>query len=328
MPVYSAFGLRVRADDALPGLVPRPGGDGADVSIWLRGTPDAFDEDRWRDAAAPVYVSADRDEWGRPVLTVDRRGADGVYRLRYADGIAFLVDRAGREIRATWPEPWTVDDVATYLVGSVFAFALRLRGITCLHASAAAVEGRAVVFVGALGAGKSTLVAALARRGYPVISDDVVALGATGEGHVVHPGPPRIRLWPDSARALFGSTDALPRLTPSWDKRFVDLTRGPYRREERALPLAAIYFLDDRGPDAAAPRLEWLPPAAALLALVANTQANRLLDARMRAQEFPCLGRLVASLGVRRLVPPDGLDRLEELCDLVVEDAVEPAVHV
>jgi hypothetical protein len=60
---------------------------------------------------------------------------------------------------------------------------------------------------------------------------------------------------------------------------------------------------------------------------VANTQANRLLDARMRAEEFRCLGRLVASLGVRRLVPPDGLDRLEELCDLV-EETVEPAVHV
>jgi hypothetical protein len=327
VPVYSLFGLRVRADAAVPGLVPRPGGDEAEVSIWLRATPDGFDDDGWRDAAAPVYVSADREESGQPVLTVDRRRADGVYRLRYADGIAFLVDRAGREIRATWPAPWTVDDVAIYLVGSVFAFALRLRGITCLHASAAAVEGRAVAFVGAVGAGKSTLVAALARRGFRAISDDVVALAPAGEGHVVHPGPPRIRLWPDSARALFGSTDALPRLTPSWDKRFVDLTRGPYRREERALPLAAIYLLDDRGPDAAPPQLEWLSPPAALLALVANTQANRLLDARMRAEEFRCLGRLVASLGVRRLVPPDGLDHLEELCDLV-EETVEPAVHV
>jgi hypothetical protein len=328
VPLYSLFGLRVRADDAVPGLVPRPGGDRADLSVWLRGTSDGFDEHRWRDAAARVYVSADRDESGQPLLTVNRRCADGVYRLRYADGIAFLVDGAGREIRARWPEPWTVDDVATYLVGSVFAFALRLRGITCLHASAAAVEGRAVAFVGEMGAGKSTLVAALARRGLRTISDDVVALGAAPEGYVVHPGPPRIRLWPDSARALFGSTDALPRLTPSWDKRFVDLTGGPYRREERALPLAAIYLLDDRARDAASPRLDWLPPPAALLALVANTQANRLLDARMRAQEFRCLGRLVASLGVRRLVPPDGLDRLEELCDLVVQGAPEPAVHV
>jgi hypothetical protein len=64
------------------------------------------------------------------------------------------------------------------------------------------------------------------------------------------------------------------------------------------------------------------------MALVTNTQANRLLDARMRAQEFQFLGRVVASLGVRRVVAPDDLDRLPALCDLIVDDALESIAHV
>jgi len=327
MQAYSVFGLRVAATGRLPGLLPCREPGVADVHVYLQATPEWLDDERPPPHAA-MYVSPDRDESGRPVLTVERLGGDRVFRLRFADDIEFIVDGAGREIWSTWPEPWTVDDVATYLLGSVFAFTLRCRGVTCLHASAVALEDRAIAVVGSLGAGKSTLAAAFATRGCAVISDDVVALSRIADEYVVHPGPPRIRLWPDSVRALYGSTDALPRLTPTWDKRFIDLTQTRYRLETRALPLAAIYVLDERGAHEALPRVERLSAPAGLMAMVANTQANRLLDARMRAQEFQCLGRVVASLGVRRLVPPDDLDRLPALCDLIVDDVLESAVHV
>ena len=327
MQAYSAFGLRVVASDRLPGLLPCREPGVADVHVHLQATPDWLAEGRPQ-PHVPMYVSPDRDEAGRPILTVERLGGDRVFRLRYADDIEFIVDGAGREIWSTWPEPWTVDDVATYLLGSVFAFTLRRRGVTCLHASAVALEDRAIAVVGGLGAGKSTLAAAFATRGCAVISDDVVALSRIADEYVVHPGPPRIRLWPDSVRALYGSTDALPRLTPTWDKRFLDLTGAQYRLETRALPLTAIYVLGERAAPEASPRVERLSAPAGLMAMVANTQANRLLDARMRAQEFQCLGRVVASLGVRRVVPPDDLDRLPALCDLLVDDVLEPAVHV
>ena len=327
MLAYSAFGLRVAASGRLPGLLPCGEPGVADVHVHLQATP-AWLADGRPQPHRPMYVSPDRDESGRPVLTVERLGGDRFFRLGYADDIEFIVDDAGREIWSTWPEPWTIDDAATYLLGSVFAFTLRCRGVTCLHASAVALGDRAIAVVGGLGAGKSTLAAAFAMRGCAVISDDVVALSRIADAYVVHPGPPRIRLWPDSVRALYGSTEALPRLTPTWDKRFIDLTETRYRLATRALRLAAIYVLDERGAHEALPRVERLSAPAGLMAMVANTQANRLLDARMRAQEFQCLGRLVASLGVRRVVPADDLDRLPALCDLIVDDMLESAVHV
>src|SRR5690348_16585408 len=100
-------------------------------------------------------------------------------------------------------------------------FVLRLRGALCLHASSVAVGDSAVALVGLPGAGKSTTAAAFACAGFSVLSDDVVALADEGPQFYVHPGYPRVNLWPDSVQELFGSEDALPRITPTWDKRYL-----------------------------------------------------------------------------------------------------------
>jgi hypothetical protein len=312
----------VAASDPLPGLRSVGGIDTPDVIVDLQASSP------WPDALKPseaVYRSPDGDEQGEPNLTVDRLGHGSLFRIRYADGVDFVIDGKGERVWAAWPSPWTVDDVATYLLGPVLAFVLRLRGITCLHASAVAIEDRAVAFVGPAGAGKSTIAASFARRAHAVLSDDVLAVGADG---VVHPGSPRIRLWPESVRALYGATDALPRLTPTWEKRFLQLAADGYRFEDRPLPLTAIYLLDRHDVRSEPPRLAVLPPAGALLALVANTQAGHLLDRRMRADEFRCLSGLVASVRVCRLTAPDDFGALPALCDAVLEDVLHAAADV
>ena len=317
---YSLFGLRVLATRRLPGLPPSPSARGTDVRIDLGALPPGLDEHA-PGPDTPVYVSPDRDDAGHPVLTVSRLAGGESFRLRYADGIEFVLDRAGTTIWANWPDPWTLDDVATYLLGSVMAFVLRLRGVTCLHASAVAVDGEAVALVGPAGAGKSTLAAALANRGHAVIADDVVALSHRDGRFFLQPGTPRIRLWPESVAALYGSPDALPRLTPTWDKRFLDVTQHGHRFERQPLPLAAIYCLAERRVDPATPHVEPLSPAASFVTLIANTHANHLLDDAMRAQEFECLGLVVASVPIRWLIPHEDPALLSTLCDVVLDDA-------
>ena len=80
--------------------------------------------------------------------------------LTYRDGTRFLLDWQGTQIWATWPKALTLEDTVTYLVGPVMGMVLYFRGITCLHASAVSVGLRAVVLLGAPGAGKSTTAAA------------------------------------------------------------------------------------------------------------------------------------------------------------------------
>ena len=314
---YSVCGLRVRATRPLPGLAPADGNGRWDVVIRVGALPP--EADRGPAGGPPLYASTDRDEAGRPLLSVRRLAGAAGFLLQYADGTAFVVDRAGEHVWLRWPAPWTLDDAATYLVGPVLAFVLRRRGVTCLHASAVALGERAVALVGPPGAGKSTLAAVFSRCGHATLADDVVALRRCGDTFLVQPGPTRIRLWPESVAALYGSPDALPRLTPTWDKRFVDLvTHGGYG--PRPLPLAAVYLLTDRDRAAALPCVERLSSVESVMALVANTSTNYLLDDALRAQEFAFLGDLVSAVPVRRLVSDDDPAVVPALCAMVAED--------
>jgi hypothetical protein len=271
-----------------------------------------------------VYASPAQAAGVEPTLRVWRVAEGRYLRFRYAGGTEFLIDRAGREVWGVWPEPSTVEDTAAYLLGPIFGFLLRLRGVVCLHASAVVVDGRALVLQGPSGAGKSTTAAAFARLGFPVLSDDVVAVEESPGGVAVRPGCPRLRLWPDSVRALFGAPDALPRLTPNWDKCYLDLSTREFRFEPRPLPLGSVYLLGERRDEAAAPRTGGVTAREGLVELIANTYSNQLLDGGMRAHEFAVLGRLVATVPVRRAIPHASTDFLPGLCRAILDDFRRP----
>jgi hypothetical protein len=259
-------------------------------------------------------------ESGRPALRVWELADGSHFRLRYSDGTEFVVDRAGRDVWAHWADSSTLEDTVTYLLGPIFGFVLRLRGVTCLHASAIAIGDRAIAFVGPASAGKSTTAAVFSRLGYPVLADDIVALHEREETVYVQPAYPQLRLWPESVALLYGAADALPPLTPNWDKRFLDLNADGLRFEYRPLPLAAVYVLAARSTDAAAPLVERVRGQDALLTLVANSYANYLLDADMRGRDFTALGELVATVPVRRVVPSAEPARLPQLCRRILDD--------
>jgi len=214
-----------------------------------------------------------------PAVQIWRLDGGGFFRVRYRDGTEFLIDGSGSRIWVTCPDSLTLEDTMPYLHGAIFAFVLRLRGICCLHASDVAVGDRAVVLLGPGMAGKSTTAAAFGQLGYPVMSDDIVALGERGDGFIVRPGVPCLRLWPESVRTLFGVPDALPRLAPSWEKHYLDLGARGFRFETRPPPPAAIYVLGERREDSSGHRLEYLTAHDGLLKLVANAHPNRVLDA-------------------------------------------------
>jgi hypothetical protein len=315
---HSAYGLRIVASGDIPGLSSSEVPGLSDIAIHLN------DGTEFPALAGPkfLYASDNMGPSGQPALRVGQLYG-GAYGLFYGDGARFAVDRDGRKIIADWPSEYCLEDAATYLVGPVLAFALRLRGRTCLHASAVAIDDRAVALVGSPGAGKSTTAAAFAARGYPVLSDDLAALAEERNCFWVKPGYPRVNLWPDSVHALFGSLEALPRITPTWDKRFLALDRERFRFEPRALPLGAVYILGRRGARGSACHIDPLAPPAAMVALAANTYMNYLLNKDMRSKEFHLLGRLVNSVAVRCVEPPDDAERSEQMCEAIAADAKE-----
>lgn len=70
------------------------------------------------------------------------------------------------------------------LLGPVIACWFHRSGSLVLHGSAVAIEGRAHVFLGDKGSGKSTTAAALVVAGLPLVADDVVVLDRQAGGAI------------------------------------------------------------------------------------------------------------------------------------------------
>jgi hypothetical protein len=310
---YSAFGLNLASNDAIPGLVAHPVPARTHVRIWFDTAGARFETDRV--IADPWYVS-ETDGDATPTLRVWQIAGGRYYKWLYGDGTEFVVDGSGTQIWAAWPASSTLEDTATYLLGPILAFALRLRGVTCLHGSAVAIGRRALIVVGPPAAGKSTVAAAFGHLGYPVVSDDVAALAERDRNWYVLPAYPQLRLWPESVDMLFGSADALRPLTPNWDKRALELLERGYRFADRAVPIAAVYVLGERRGRAAA-SIEPLRGRQRLRTLLANTYVGYALDSPMRLQQFSTLGRLASKVPVQMILPPDDPARL---CAAIIED--------
>ncbi len=293
-----------------------------DVRVWLQSMPS---ESKELLSSEPKirYVSSHRDGQGNPVLRSWDLAGGEYLRLRYSDGMEFILDRKGTRIWAAWPNTLAMEDASVYLLGPVLGFVLRLRGITCLHASAVCVEDKAIALVGPAGAGKSTTAAYLSGMGYPVLSDDVVALSDQGGSFIVQPAYPCLRLWPSSVNILYGAPDRLPRLVPkdpTWDKRFLKLAEDGQEFQIKPLPLAAIYLLAERSDGLSAPFVECIVTSEGLIGLIANTYANYLLDASMRAQEFETLSRIAQTVPFRRITPHTSPALLSKLGGVIVDD--------
>ena len=246
------------------------------------------------------------------------------YRFLYSDGITFDISSDGENVRGSWPAKMSLEDALTYLLGPVFGFILRLRGFTALHASAAVINGYAVAFVGGGGAGKSTIVAALARAGHRILSDDIAVLEEASGTFRIKPSYPHIRLWPDSVSILFGTEDALPKLVPScdwWDKRFLDVERDGFFFHDEALPVRFTYILEPRSQNVQIARADVIPPIEAFPRLVANTSVNYALSSDMRRREFHALGRFVEKLVIKRLILGTSPECFEMLGSFLEQDA-------
>jgi hypothetical protein len=322
-PSQLAYGLQIEVDVPIPGLLAQSKQQIVDLRVRLNEKP-PFLSSTFDSLGNFYYSGACSGDHSEPNLRVAMLVEGEYYGFFYADGARFAVQRNGLEIWADWPLGYTFEDACTYLVGPVIAFALRLRGETCLHASAIAVGNHAIALIGSPGAGKSTTAAGFAKLGFPVLSDDVVVLTGPGGSPLVQPGYPRLNLWPDAVRLLLGSEEALPRITPTWDKRYMQLdSSGDYRFQSSPLPLGAVYILGDREEGLSAPSIENVAGSRALMLLLANAYGSYLLNEDMQRQDFQLLSHVAAQVPVRHVHPPADPSKVYALCNAIASNARE-----
>src|SRR5579864_9475609 len=146
---------------------------------------------------------ADAVEWlGRGNGHIPSYGKLGDCSVYQFEGVAgFLFPPDGRYLQMFLHPEADHTALEFVLFRGVLPRLLHLHGTTCLHASAVAMAGGAVVFCGPSGAGKSTLAAAMVARGMALVSDDVVPLRFSSSGNSVLAGPglPELRVYPATA---------------------------------------------------------------------------------------------------------------------------------
>jgi hypothetical protein len=290
---YGVYGLAIEADAPIDGA-PAAEFSTPDIRVRMQAMPPFAPR-------APLFDDEN--------VTIFRDG--DAYLFQYRDGTRFLID--GATIWSTWPESSTPEDTATYLLGPVLAFVLRRRGTLSLHASAVAIDGRAVAIAAPPSGGKSTTAAAFAARGARVLTEDVLPIAWRDSVPWALSGYPRIRLWPETVIARHGAADALPLLTPTWTKRYLDLG-AQFQGDPQ--PLGAIVVLRERvaGP----PRIAPLSGHEAAMQLIANSSMALYLDAAMRAAELEAVGALVECVPVFVAWPGEEIARVDELCEAIL----------
>lgn len=223
MHLYRVCGLTVGSDIELPNL--KPATDAAhDATIEFGAVPASLSG---ATAGGPTWQIAGRQF----LLTIP-----GIARFLLTDGrhIAVAPDPAGDPA-----------DIPIFILGTVLGILLHQRGQIVLHASAVRVNGKAVLFCGRSGSGKSTLAAALAKRGFPVMTDDVGAISiAANAAPTVHPDGRHLKLWAQAIDQLDLAGSRGDRVRNRLEKYYV----APDRVFDQALPLAAIYVLREARP--------------------------------------------------------------------------------
>ena len=318
---YRAYGVGIDSTSEIPGLNPCQH-EISGLRLRLETGPEPVWAKRGREFPGRVISHLPECErTADPSFVLTQHSGGQCYQLAYSDGTRFVVNGATDRVWGTFQAPLTHEDLATYFLGPIMGFLLRQRGITCLHASGVELQGQAVAFSGHAGYGKSTTAAALALRGTPVITEDIMPLERSKGQFWATPGYPRVCLWPDAVAKLTGDVEGLPKLTPVWEKRYLPLDGVRAKFVEEKKPLGLIYLFGERSLGENVPRIEELRPRDALLELVQNTYMNWLLDRERRAREFDELSSVVQQVPVRRIVAYGDGEKIGALCDLILEDA-------
>lgn len=195
--------------------------------------------------------------------------------------------------------------------------AATLRGLELLHAAGVALAGGVVLMAGEPGAGKTSLAAALVRRGGALLSDDAVALELRDDALLAHPGSALLQLRePEHARLSPAQRTA----SGAADGAVAGKRRVVPRRADAPAPPLALCLLERSSEQPALERLAQVDP----FALLATTFNLSVRTPERLARHLDLCARIAASVPVHRVRVQPGVDA-DALADLLLAHLGERA---
>lgn len=159
----------------------------------------------------------------------------------YVPDTAFFTMENGNKITVATIPGYDEDLIRIYILGTCMGVILLQKKIIPLHGSAIVIDGKAYAFVGDSGAGKSTLASAFMKKGYELLSDDVIGIYFSNLNiPMVVPSYPQQKLWQESL-SEFGMSSS--DYKPIFDRvtKFSVPVQSNFHTE--TIPLAGVFEL-------------------------------------------------------------------------------------
>ena len=313
---YRIFGLTIESSIEIPGLTQATSGsktkERTDVRIELGEVPLQLENPEVKGACYDAGP-------GRFLLKVK--------------GIARFLVKDGKEIVIHLFPDVSLDDMRVFLLDPVLGALLHQREMLPMQAAAVAVEDGCVLVCGPPASGKTTVVRALIKRGYPLIADGICVLRIdTGQNNggqtsavALAPGLSQQKIWRDSMKELGEDINSYSPVRSGLKKYSVPANECVVR-EDRPLPLKKIFVLTPYNHRHV--RLTTLSGMERFEALNLNVyKASFVVDGKTRAVYFKTLGQTANTVPVIRAERPVKPFLLNELADALELESLSSTVR-
>lgn len=207
-----------------------------------------------------------------------------------------------------------INFLRTLLLGQALGILLQKRGRLVLHANAIKMNDGVVAFLGSSGVGKSTTSLIFNKRGYPLVSDDILSVEFAESGFpTVFPGFPRVKMWPDAIKFLNDNLGAYEKVHPDGDKCSC-LIRGDFLSDTQ--PFKCIYVLKRSNKN----KIIELKTQNSLIELLKNSYCFNIFHNTEKLINFNQCSDLVRNIPIKCLNIENSLEKLDDIVELVEKD--------
>ncbi len=296
MKIYKAFGLVFHSELDLPELQEGKNGEKADVYIRYGKVPELLQEAKHEG----IYFQA----------------APGKLLFKMKQVAKYLV-KEGREIIIENEPGADLLDVRVFIYSTILGALLQQRKLLILHGSAVEVNGKAIIFGGVSGMGKSTLAAYFVNKKHQLVTDDIALVKQNEMKEcIIHTSYPFLKLWEDTIDYFSLDKEKINLMRNKLGKYYVPFSKG----ENSTFPVHSFYEIRIRN----IPGLEIMPLSGfeKFAAIKSNMYRFHFIKGFELMQEnFIQVNDLVNKIKIYRIYRPEQGFHLEEMYHLILQNS-------
>lgn len=198
------------------------------------------------------------------------------------------------------------------ILGTAIPLILNKKNMLVLHGNAVNIEDNAIGFIGSEGAGKSTTTHAFIKKGYKLLSDDVLAIQLINKSiPQVISGFPTIKLWPKVIKNMGENPDSMPRIQSGIEKRFYYTHKNFING---SIPLKMIFSIRESRNESI---IKDLSLQESTMELVKSTLYSNSFDKTQLVNNLLNCGEIAKNVPVKSLEIKQSLEELPYLVKII-----------